>query len=126
MEKNIDEVLQTHTVFLNVSKGQVAKKEDLVKAFGTDNQTAVCKEILAKGKLQMSDKERQSQTEQLFKDIATTLADICLNPELKRPYPVTMIEKAIKDVHYSVKLNQTAKQQALKVIKLLKEKTQYL
>ncbi|KAL3267731.1 hypothetical protein HHI36_006858 [Cryptolaemus montrouzieri] len=32
-----------------------------------------------------------------------------------------MIEKAIKDVHYSVKLNQSAKQQALQVIKLLKE-----
>ena len=33
IEKDIDEVLQSHTVFLNVSKGQVAKKEDLVKAF---------------------------------------------------------------------------------------------
>ena len=33
IEKDIDEVLQSHTVFLNVSKGQVAKKDDLVKAF---------------------------------------------------------------------------------------------
>ncbi|CAH2073496.1 unnamed protein product, partial [Iphiclides podalirius] len=33
LEKDIDEVLQTHTVFTNVSKGQVAKKEDLVKIF---------------------------------------------------------------------------------------------
>lgn len=41
-EKDIDEVLQTHTVFINVSKGQVAKKEDLVKAFSTDNQTEIC------------------------------------------------------------------------------------
>lgn len=121
-EKDIDEVLQTHTVFLNVSKGQVAKKEDLLKAFGKDDQTEICKEILAKGELQVSDKERQSQTEQLFKDIATTVAGICLNPELKRPYPVTIIEKAMKDVHYSVKINQSAKQQALQVVKLLKEK----
>ena len=42
-EKDIDEVLQTHSVFVNVSKGQVAKKEDLMKAFETDNQTEVCK-----------------------------------------------------------------------------------
>lgn len=69
----------------------------------------------------MSDKERQSQIDALFKDIATTVADKCLNPELKRPYPVTMIEKAMKDIHYSVKPNQSAKQQALQVIKLLKE-----
>lgn len=120
-EKDIDEVLQTHTVFANVSKGQVAKKEDLIKAFGKDDQTEICKEILAKGELQVSDKERQSQTDQLFKDIATTVADKCLNPEIKRPYPVTIIEKAMKDVHYSVKPNQSAKQQALQVIKLIKE-----
>ncbi|RZB66672.1 ribosome maturation protein SBDS [Asbolus verrucosus] len=121
VEKDIDEVLQSHTVFANVSKGQVAKKEDLIKAFGKDDQTEICKEILMKGELQVSDKERQSQIDQLFKDIATTVADKCLNPELKRPYPVTIIEKAMKDVHYSVKPNQSAKQQALHVIKLLKE-----
>lgn len=120
-EKDIDEVLQSHTVFSNVSKGQVAKKEDLIKAFGKDDQTEICKEILTKGELQVSDKERQSQMDQLFKDIATTVAEKCLNPELKRPYPVTIIEKAMRDVHYSVKPNQSAKQQALQVIKLLKE-----
>ncbi|XP_023023431.1 SBDS ribosome maturation factor [Leptinotarsa decemlineata] len=121
VEKDIDEVLQTHTVFTNVSKGQVAKKDDLIKAFGNDEHTEICKEILAKGELQVSDKERQSQTDQLFKDIATTVADKCLNPENKRPYPVSIIEKAMKDIHYSVKPNQSAKQQALQVMKLLQE-----
>nr|XP_022918114.1 ribosome maturation protein SBDS [Onthophagus taurus] len=121
IEKDIDEVLQTHTVFLNVSKGQVAKKEDLLSAFGMDNATEICKLILQKGELQVSDKERHNQLDALFKDIATTVADKCLNPELKRPYPVTMIEKAMKDIHYSVKPNQSAKQQALTVIKMLKE-----
>ena len=45
-EKDIEEVLQTHTVFTNVSKGQVAKKEDLMAAFGTDDQLEVCKEVI--------------------------------------------------------------------------------
>lgn len=120
-EKDIDEVLQTHSVFTNVSKGQVAKKDDLLKAFGKDDHTEICKEILSKGELQVSDKERSSQLDSLFKDIATTVANKCVNPDLKRPYPVTMIEKAMKDLHYSVKPNQSAKQQALNVIKLLKE-----
>jgi len=120
VEKDIDEVLQTHTVFLNVSKGSVAKKEDLMKAFGIDDQTEICKEILAKGELQISEKERQAQQDATLKDIATTVADKCVNPETKRPYPVGMIEKAMKDAHYSVKPKQNAKQQALEVIKLLK------
>lgn len=45
-EKDIDEVLQTHTVFTNVSKGQVAKREDIVASFGTDNQDEICKLVL--------------------------------------------------------------------------------
>ena len=38
-------------------------------------------------------------------------ADKCVNPETKRPYPVSMIEKAMKDAHFSVKPNRNAKQQ---------------
>uniref|UniRef100_A0A1B6LID9 Ribosome maturation protein SBDS n=1 Tax=Graphocephala atropunctata TaxID=36148 RepID=A0A1B6LID9_9HEMI len=120
VEKDIDEVLQTHSVFTNVSKGQVAKKEDLLKAFGKEDQTEICKEILAKGELQVSDKERQTQLDSLLKDIATTVADKCVNPETKRPYTVSIIEKAMKDVHFSVKPNRNAKQQALDVIPQLK------
>ena len=44
-EKDLDEVLQTHTVFSNVSKGQAAKKEDLISAFNTDDQTKICLEV---------------------------------------------------------------------------------
>ncbi|XP_024876497.1 ribosome maturation protein SBDS [Temnothorax curvispinosus] len=121
-EKDIDEVLQTHTIFTNVSKGQVAKKEDLVKAFETEDQTEICKQILAKGELQVSDKERHLALESMFKDIATTVASKCINPETKHPYPVTMIENAMKEeIHFSVKPNRNAKQQALDVISQLKE-----
>ncbi|XP_017590766.1 PREDICTED: ribosome maturation protein SBDS [Corvus brachyrhynchos] len=123
-EKDLDEVLQTHTVFVNVSKGQVAKKEDLVQAFGTDDQTEICKMILSKGELQVSDKERHTQLEQMFRDIATIVADKCVNPETKRPYTVILIERAMKDIHYSVKPTKSTKQQALEVIRQLKETMQ--
>jgi len=121
IEKDLDEVLQSHTVFLNVSKGQVAKKEDLTKAFATADQTEICKEILAKGDLQVSDKERQAQQEALFKDIATIVSEKCVNPESKRPYPVSIIEKAMKECHIAVKANKGAKQQALETVGKLKE-----
>ena len=52
-ETDIDEVLQTTDVFANVSKGQFAKKDDLTKAFGTSDSEAICREILAKGDLQV-------------------------------------------------------------------------
>lgn len=121
VEKDIDEVLQTHTVFTNVSKGQVAKREDIMAAFGTDNQDDICKQILDKGELQVSEKERSNQLETSFKEIATTVANMCVNPETKRPYPVTIIEKALHELHFSVKPNRTSKQQALEVIPKLRE-----
>lgn len=92
-----------------------------MKAFGTDNQTDICKEILKKGELQVSDKERQSQIDMTFKEIANIVAQKCINPELKRPYPISIIQDAMKKAHFSVKLTQNSKQQALQVIKMLKE-----
>lgn len=121
VEKDIDEVLQTQTVFTNVSKGQLAKKEDLVKCFGTEDHLKVCLEILTKGELQVSEKERAVALDSTFKDIATIIADKCVNPETKRPYPVGMIEKAMRQVHVSVKPNRTSKQQALDIIPQLKK-----
>lgn len=123
VEKDLDEVLQSHTVFTNVSKGEVAKKQDLISCFEDANgdQTDICKIILSKGDLQVSDKERQAQSEAMFKDIATIISDKCVNPETKRPYPVSMIEKAMKECHIAVKPNKNSKQQALEAIGKLKE-----
>ncbi|KAL5016572.1 hypothetical protein ScPMuIL_006161 [Solemya velum] len=121
VETDIDEVLQTHTVFNNVSKGEVAKVEELKRIFGTSEQTEICLQILKKGELQISEKERHSQLEAMYRDIATIVADKCVNPETNRPYTVTLIEGAMKDLHISVKPNKSTKQQALEVIKQLKE-----
>jgi ribosome maturation protein SDO1 len=90
-------------------------KEDLISAFGIDDQTKICIEILEKGELQVSDKERHQHQDNLFKEIATTVADKCINPETKRPYTVTMIEQSMKQAHYNVNTTRTAKQQSLEV-----------
>ena len=68
-------------------------------------------QILAKGELQVSEKERQTQLEAMFREIATIVTDKCVNPETKRPYTVGVIERAMKDVHYAVKPQRSAKQQ---------------
>ncbi|VDD91035.1 unnamed protein product [Enterobius vermicularis] len=120
-EKNIDEVLQTQTVFSNVSKGQVAKRDDLIAAFGMEDQLEICKMILDKGDLQISEKERQVQAESSFKEVANMIANMCVNPETKRPYSIAVIEKALKDVHFSNKASSSSKKQALEMIPKLRE-----
>ena len=70
-----------------------------------------CFQILQKGELQVSEKERSQQFESMFRDIATIVSDKCINPETKRPYPVGVIERAMKEIHFSVKPTKGTKQQ---------------
>lgn len=44
-ESDLDDVLQISNVFVNVSKGEVAKSGDLKKSFGTDNIQSIVKEV---------------------------------------------------------------------------------
>lgn len=122
VEKDIDEVLQATTVFSNVSKGTLAKHEDLVDVFGTDDEEKVCRIILAEGDLQVSDKERQLELDSLFKDVASVLSEKCINPDNNKPYTISMLERALKDVHFSVDLHRNAKQQALEALPVLQAK----
>jgi ribosome maturation protein SDO1 len=115
-------VLQVQAVFTNVSKGILAKSQDLKKHFGTDDVKEVCLFILQKGELQVSEMERKSQQEKLLRDIATIVAEKCINTETNRPLTVGVVERAMKEIHYSLNPNKSAKQQALHVIKLLQEK----
>ena len=68
----------------------------------------------------MSEKERQHQLESTYRDIATIISEKCINPETKKPYPVSIIEKCMKQVHFSVKPNRNSKQQAIELIPQLK------
>lgn len=118
----MDEVLQTTTIFSNVSKGVLAKREDLLEAFGTDDEVAICKIILADGELQVSDKERKVELDTLFRDVASILSEKCINPDTNRPYTISMLERALRDVHYSVDPKRPAKTQALEALPLLQSR----
>jgi ribosome maturation protein Sdo1 len=90
-------------------------------------------QILAKGELQVSKEEREQQSDSTFKEIAAIVSDKCLNPDTQRPYTITQIERAMKDIHFSVRVlavspmmmqikpTKSVKQQALEVIRTLKE-----
>lgn len=58
VETDISEVLQIDDIFTNVSKGLSAKKEDL-KVFGNLTKQEIVQEILNKGEMQVSEKERE-------------------------------------------------------------------
>ena len=121
-QTDLDEVLQAHTIFSNLEKGDIAKSEDLIEAFGTDNEDVVCVEVLNKGEFQVSEEERQAHLEQLFKDVAARVTDMVVNPETLKPYPLSTIERYLREtLHFAPTDKKSAKQQALGVVRQLEQ-----
>ncbi|KAG7090741.1 hypothetical protein E1B28_009831 [Marasmius oreades] len=123
VETNLDDVLQISSVFVNVSKGEMAKHNDLQKAFGTTDVPEIVREILKKGEVQVGEKEREHDLSSLRKEIATLVAEKCVDPSTQGPYPVGMIEKAMAEAGFSVKQGKNAKSQVSECIRLLQSES---
>lgn len=119
IETDITEVLQIQQIFMNVSKGQVASKEDLLKCFNTNDINLIINEILQKGEIQLSEKERQLMLNKINNEMLTIISTKCINPNSKKRYPPTIIHKVLQQLKFSPVLNKPAKLQALEAIKLL-------
>ena len=93
----------------------------MLKCFDTTDQNIICREILDHGELQISEKEREDMQETMFRDVAAIVVDKTVNPENNRPYTLSMIQNAMKQIHFSVNTTRGgAKVKALEVIKTLK------
>lgn len=68
-------------------------------------------QILEKGELQVSGKEREAQLSSQFRDIATIVMEKTIDPETRRPYTMNMIERLMHDIHFAVDPNLTSKEQ---------------
>lgn len=118
-EEDISDVLQIDNIFTNVSKGLVANKLELGNSFPGQSRDEIIKTILSRGEVQMAELERGVASESIVKDIANIIAEKTLNTKNFTRFPVTVIIKAMETIHYAVKADETAKKQALVVIKLL-------
>lgn len=64
---------------------------------------------MKKGELQVGEKERDHDLSAIRKEIATLVAEKCVDPATQRPYPVGIIEKAMAEAGFSVRPGKNAK-----------------
>ena len=102
LEKNLDQVLQSETVFTNVSRGDIATNEDLISVFGTTNHLKVCKEIIKEGNLQVSDKEREYIAESKNRDVLNLVLQMTMDAVTGYPLTITQIQAALDDLHFRI------------------------
>ena len=122
VETNLSEVLQSESIFMNVSKGELASASDLMKAFDTDDQVVVAKIILAKGALQQSTLERAHSTTNMTNQLVTMLAVRCVNADTGRVFTESALVGMLKESGFNVNLTKDIKVVFLEAVKLLKAK----
>ena len=118
IEKDLNEVLQIYEVFSNVSKGEIIPLKTIKKYLKVNKDQAI-EMILTKGELQVSELERDSEYENLKLNIANIVSTMCVNKENSVPFPVPIVLKAMDDIKFHVKEGNSAKKQALNLIKEL-------
>jgi ribosome maturation protein SDO1 len=59
----------------------------------------------------VGEKERNHALGNLWKEVAGLVADKVVDPATKRPYSVSMVEKAMQEVHFNVRGDKSAKSQ---------------
>lgn len=121
LEKDLSEVLQTDRIFTNVSKGEFAKAKDLQKVFGTKDEEEIATQILAKGQVQVSDKERSLQLDKTTAQIAEWISKNCVQLDSDRPYTIPQVRHAMQQANFSVHPTKPLKRQYLDCVKLLQE-----
>ena len=122
IEKDINEVLQSKEIFSNVQKGVYSKQADIHKAFGKTTDEEIMATILKEGEVQVNELERKSHQENVLKDIATIIADKCVDATSGCPVPYTIILRALEEIHVNINVNKDAKKQALAIIKEHKDR----
>ena len=79
---------------------------------------------MQKGEVQVGEKEREHDLSSVRREIATLVAEKCVDPSTQRPYPVGVIDKAMTEAGFSVKQGKGAKAQVSECIKLLQTHSQ--
>lgn len=72
--------------------------------------------------MQISQKEREVFTGNKFKEIANIIANRIVHPVTNRPFPVEVVEEAMKSVKFNSKMNEDSKKQAVSCMRTLVKK----
>ena len=117
---SLSQVLASDTIYSDANKGMKASDEKLKKSFGTLDVQKIADTILKKGTLQLTTEQRRKMTEEKRRQIITFISRNCVDPKTKLPHPLTRVEQAMGQIHYSIDPFKSTEEQSNEVIKLLR------
>lgn len=118
--KDVSTVLVSDEVYSDSSKGTRASTEKLLKAFKTQDMTAVIERILQKGELNLTTEQRRKMVSEKRKQIVEFIAKTYVDPRSHLPHPPLRIEQALEDARVSIDPHKNTEEQTKDIVEKLR------
>jgi ribosome maturation protein SDO1 len=118
--KDISPILVSDEIYSDSSKGTRASTEKLLKAFKTEDTTAIAEKILQKGDLNLTTDQRRKMIEEKRKQIVNYISKTFVDPKSHLPHPPLRIEQAMTDGRISIDPHKHAEEQVKDIVEKLR------
>ena len=118
--KDISSVLVSDEIYSDSSKGTRASSEKLLKAFKTEDATAIAERIMQKGELNLTTDQRRKMTSEKRKQIVNFISRTYVDPKSHLPHPPLRIEQAMEDGRVSIDPHKSVDEQVKEIVEKLR------
>lgn len=118
--KDISSILVSDEIYTDSSKGTRASSEKLLKAFKTEDTTAIAEKIIQKGDLNLTTDQRRKMILEKKKQIVTYIVKTFVDPKSHLPHPPLRIEQAMEDARISLDPQKSVGEQVNDVVEKLR------
>lgn len=118
--KELSSVLISDEIYLDSGKGTKPSTEKLVKAFKTEDQTEIARQIIQKGDLNLTTAQRRKMIDVQRKRIVEFIVKTYVDPRTHLPHPPLRVEQALKDARISIDPQKNVNEQAKDIVEKLR------
>jgi ribosome maturation protein SDO1 len=118
--KDISSILVSDEIYTDSSKGTRASSEKLLKAFKTEDATAIAERIIQKGELNLTTDQRRKMTSEKRKQIVNYVAKTFVDPKSHLPHPPLRIEQAMEDGRVTIDPHKSVEDQINDVVEKIR------
>ncbi|MFP4523209.1 MAG: ribosome assembly factor SBDS [Candidatus Woesearchaeota archaeon] len=116
---DIEEIVESEHIFVDMKKGLFASKQDLESVFQTTSISKIVPIMLREGEIQFNQKYREQLRERKYNNIVHLIHKTAIDPKTKLPHPINRIESAIKEAKIKIDNFKKPKDQVNDIIKKL-------
>jgi ribosome maturation protein SDO1 len=112
----LDNLVASEEIYEDSKKGLRASKENINKAFGTNDLNIIIKTIVKEGEVQLTTDQRRQMLEEKTKAIASIISKRSINPQTNLPHPMDRILRAMEEANIRIDLDKRVEEQVDTVI----------